>query len=170
VALRLDDPSLIYAGFEFREALAETGDPSTLTYFGLGQNGVASELGTPASLPPKTLRRPGGGEIPVEQGVVRGSVDYRLPVLDRYELRLPADFHSFDWLRVDGAQPLPASRFVLSDGDAAAGRTIGFNALAGRESEQIRVGSCPQWFGYSAPRLFLDVTPGAGPITTRLVR
>ena len=65
--------------------------------------------------------------------------------------------------------------FALLGGTAAAkpgqvDTRYGFNALAGRESEQIRVGSCPQWFGYSAPRLFLDVTPGAGPITTRLVR
>jgi hypothetical protein len=170
VAAQLNNPSLTYAGWEFRDALAETGDPSSLTYFGLGRNGVASELGVPANPPPKVLRRPGGGEIPVRQGVVKGSVDYRLPTMDRYELQLPADFQSFDWLQVDSDQQLPESRFLLSDGDAAAGRTIAFNALAGRESEQIRVGSCPQWFGYHGPRLFLDVSPGAGPVTTRLVR
>jgi hypothetical protein len=170
VASQTDNPSLTYAGWEYREALAKTGDPESLTYFGLGRDGVASELGVPPDPPPDVLHSPGGGEIPVKQGVVEGSVDYRLPTMDRYEITLPGDFQAYDWLQIDSDQPLPESRLIFSDGDAAAARSISFNALAGRTSEQLRVGSCPQWFGYTGSRFVLDVTPGAGPVATRLMR
>jgi hypothetical protein len=170
VATKFGIPALLYSGFEFREQLAPGTDLGALRYFGVSRDGAASELGLPSGPPLKTLRRPGGSAVPVEEGVVRGSVDYATPTMDRYELRLPADFTSFDWLRVGVASPLPESRFIVSDGDSAGGRMMAFNSLAGRGTQQIRVGSCPQWQGYSGPSLFLDVTPGAGPLTIRLIR
>jgi hypothetical protein len=47
---------------------------------------------------------------------------------------------------------------------------IAFNALADRDSEQLRVAACPQWKGYRSGPLYLDVTPETGPVSARLIR
>ena len=123
--------------------------PQELSYFGLTRSGVAGPLGTPAAPPPGELRMPDGERIPVEQGAALGNLDYTTPTMERYKLTSPEDFHAFDWLSLNAAPGPDGSRFIVSDGESAGTRAIGFNALAGRDSEQVRVGACPQWKGYA---------------------
>jgi hypothetical protein len=170
VALRLG-PNVIYSGFEFRAVLPEryASDPAALSYFGLARGGAAGPLGSPAASPSE-LRMPGGRRIPVEQGVVSGSLDYTLPTMQRYKLVAPEDFHDFDWLSVNATPGPDGSRLIVSDGDGGGTTAIAFSALAGRDSEQVRVGACPQWKGYRNGPLHLDVTIGTGPVSARLIR
>jgi hypothetical protein len=170
VALQLG-AGVLYSGFEFRGVLPEryAGNLAALSYFGLARSGVASQLGT-AATPPSELRMPNGRRVPVEEGAVSGSLDYELPTTQRYKLTAPEDFHDFGWLSVTATPGPNGSRFIVSDGDGAGTRMIAFNALADRDSEQLRVGACPQWKGYRSGPLYLDVTPGTGPVSARLIR
>ena len=90
--------------------------------------------------------------------------------MDRYRLTPPTDLRDFDWLSVNAAAARDGSEFVISDGSASDSRAIGFASLADRDSEQVRVGACPQWKGYRDGPLYLDVTPGTGPPEATLTR
>jgi hypothetical protein len=172
VAAQVGLSSVTYSGFEFRGAIPNRyADPTQqLSYFALTRSGVAGEIGTPPDSPPSELRMPNGKRIPVVPGAARGSLDYTLPLMERYEVTTPEDFHAFDWLSL-GATPGPdGSRFIVSDGDGAGSRAISFNSFAGRDSHQVRVGACPQWKGYASRPLYVDVTPGTGAVSARLIR
>ncbi|MFL5870028.1 MAG: hypothetical protein ACJ75R_03045 [Solirubrobacterales bacterium] len=172
VVTALRSPGVLYSGFEFRELLPAryAQDPQSLSYFGLTGDGVASELGEPTSPPPAALRMPGGARVPVDQEAARGSIDYTLAPMDRYKLSGATDFHPYDWLSVNAAAGPDGSRFIVSDGDAGGLRGIGWAALAGRDSERVRVGACPQWKGYANGPIYLDVSRGTGPVEATLIR
>jgi hypothetical protein len=172
VASQLGSRDVIYAGYEFRGKLPEryAAHPEQLSYFGVSRDGVASQLGVPANPPPAALRGPRGATIPVRPGAVRGSVDYVLPAMDRYRLDSPPGRAAFDWLSLTSAAAAGGSRVLISDGNAAGARTIGFNELPGSDGEQIRVGSCPQWKGYGEGPIYVDVTHGSGELSARLIR
>ena len=172
VAAAFESRRVRYSGFESHQQLAAryAQAPGALTYFGLTRSGVAGPLGTPSKRPPAKLTMPGGSTVNVERGSVQGSVDEQLAPMDRYQLTAPSDFRDFDWLSVNAAAARDGSEFVISDGSASDSRAIGFASLAGRDSEQVRVGACPQWQGYANEPLYLDVTPGTGPPDATLIR
>jgi hypothetical protein len=172
IALTFGSTGVIYSGFEFRGLLPPryADDPEALSYFGVARSGVASELGSPVEPPPGELRMPDGGRVRVEQDVVQGTLDYRLPVMARYKLDAPEDFHDFDWLAISATPAPDGSRFILSDGEAGGTRSIAFSALPDRDSLQVRVGACSQWKGYASGPLYVDVTPGTGPVSARMIR
>jgi len=172
VAAQVGSSSVTYSGFEFRGAIPNryAGRTQELSYFGLTRDGVAGQLGTASAPPPAELRMPDGKRIPVEEAAAQGSLDYTLPLMERYEVTAPEDFHAFDWLSVSAAPGPDGSRFIVSDGDGAGTRAIAFNSLAGRDSNQVRVGACPQWKGYESGPLYVDVTPGTGAVSARLIR
>lgn len=171
VGINTGDPS----GFLLSDLLVP-GDvtaPGSLRVFGVNADGIASELGTPASAPPRELRNPDGSTVHVANGAVAGNVDFlKAGLLARERLELPRDFSDYDWLRVDADGPLGANRFLVSGARSEAGETIGFSSLpdSSSESEQVRVGACPQWKGYAGGPVFLNRTGDAQSVAVRLVR
>ena len=169
----LGKQSLLHAGFQATQmVIPRAADSDEIRFFGVNHDGVAGPLGQPADPAPASLRDTDGSEIEVDPGAVVGSVDsVRGVPMRRYDLDLPPDFRSFDWIELSAADPLGENLYLLSDALAGGGRTIAFRSLGrlDRESAQVRVGACPQWKGFG-DRVSLHVVADSPPLAVRLTR
>jgi len=175
VAAANGNPDLAASGFAAsRIALGAGRDPEQpIRLFGLSPSGVASEIGDPAAGAPalESLAGPGGERIDVEPGVVTGALELlQAAPQERSLLELPAQASDYTWLELTSDAPLPEDFYTVVDERSGAGRAVTFRTLAGRsDSVLVRVGSCPQWRGFGAGRVYLGVSVGA-PLTARLFR
>ena len=170
-------PALGGSGFEIKRMLlaGDVTESGPLHFYAVAADGnAASELGSPAAgqPQPEVLEGPGGRRVPVREGAVDGYVDELVAdPMRRYRLGLPADAVDYNWLTLSSSTPFGDDRFVVSDAKPGPARSIAFRSIPGRSnSEQVEVGSCPQWHGYGDRDVYLGISDDAPPVDARLTR
>jgi hypothetical protein len=174
VVANIGPAGILRSGFQASDVVvpADASEPGAVTIYGVSPAGVASPLGAPPNPLPERLMEPDGSEIEVVPGAVAGRVDnFEAVPMERYELALPPDFQSYDWLRLSASGPLGENLYFVNDALAGGGRAIAFRSLARLEhsTEQVRVGACPQWKGYRGPVYLSTVAPSPN-LEARLIR
>lgn len=165
VAEHLHQPSSA-SGFEYNASLDPTARPSA--YF-VGADGAAHHLAGSPATPVTALRLPDGSQVMVAP-TVGGNLEVNtVDVYSVNEVELPTgiNLRSYDLATLSSAGELADSKVALTDQPSREYHEISANWLERTGPRMtLRVGSCPQWYGYDPSTPLFVLQSGGAPVTS----
>jgi hypothetical protein len=147
------------SGFQYETAAAD--HPSAYL---LGADGLAHPLGRSPDRSVPTLRLPDGSEVRVGSTTGGDVVAYTVG-----ELRLPSgiNLRDYDLATLSSTSGLGGGAVTLTDQPGGAHHDISARWLERTEPRlTLRVGSCPQWYGYDPSKPLYVLQAGGRPVTS----
>jgi len=151
---------------DFTMALPVMAGSGPTSFYELAPGGTVSPLGDAAALPPNLVSTGGAGVVvtpdgrahrvgPARGGEVKAALVTTQRVLD---LDVPAgtDLTRYHWLELSSPVGLGGAQYSVTDGADRSPNAISFSTLPRASTHVfVQVGSCPQWYGFSASGLSL---------------
>jgi hypothetical protein len=165
---RPDVPSALHisvSGFQYNGFLGATAHPSAYL---VGADGLAHRLAGAPSGSAAALRLPDGRQVGVAP-TVSGKLEIQdVDVYTVGELQLPngINLRDYDLAKLSAGGP-GVGEVVLTDGRGDSHREISAKWLdQSGPNLSLRVGSCPQWYGYDPSRPLYVLQRGGSPVTS----
>jgi hypothetical protein len=135
----------------------------------LGTDGLAHPLGGLPAGAATVLRRPDGSQVKVSTTAGGNLEVHRAGVYEVGQVDPPpgTSWRDFDMARLSAAGPLAGGRVALTDQPGSVYHDISAWWLDKiGPTLTMRVGSCPQWYGYDASKPIYVVQSGGPPVTS----
>jgi hypothetical protein len=167
VAAKLGVPPSGPSGFRFTGVVETT---ERVGAYALAADGRLHPLaGSPTTAAPSVVL-PGGRVVATSDAEV-GQVERMFATqlaAGRIEVPAGLDLASYDLATISsGGSPLGPSDLVVADEVGPGDRTISASVLPGSAADlRVRVGSCPQWHGYTGERPLYVLQSAGAPVTS----